>query len=123
MINSTEYISLLKSAREIMPILSPEVGAFDEDSIFEQFDGARKLYQVISKEFSMYEVYPRHDLKKFYDAVSNLDDFCQLTDIDIKWYFDIEVVIDEYNWSQNKNINPLARFYYRSIEISKLIKF
>ena len=123
MINSSEYISILKSAREVMPILSPEVGAFDEDSIFEQFDGARKLFQTISKEFSMYEVYPRHDLKKFYDAVANLDDFCQLTDVEIKWYFDLEVAMDEHSWSVDKNVNPLARFYYRGIEISKLIKF
>jgi hypothetical protein len=122
MIKAKDYKNMLKACKEVMPLLSQEISSFDEDKVFNQLDEIRKMFKVVETEFACYDIYPRHKLDKYYEVANELEEFTKSTNIEIKWLAELDVVMDETNWATYNKIDVIARFYYREVEITRLIK-
>ncbi len=120
MINTREYIEILKVSREIMPMLSPQIGA-DEELLFNQMLEIRGIYKMMASEFENYKVYPRHSMERFESLKEEFLELLNESIIKAKYHLNL-AILNEDSWSIYKNFNEIAQFYYQDIEITKLIK-
>lgn len=120
MINSPEYIGFCKAAHEIMPKLAPFVRV---DYFYDNLDILRKEHKIIKTEFECFQLYPRHNMAKFHEAVEVMGEFCKKTDVQMIAKFPTDVQFNEDNWSLYRHIKETIRYIYEGIDISKLIDF
>lgn len=122
MIKQSEFTEFLNVSIEILPMLNPVLNNDEREIFFENLAQIRKVAKLIANEFDAYQLYPRYNLGVLYENLEYLNDYSLKTDVDIKYIVDINnIKLTELNWSVYSKIEPLFRFYYKGVEISKLV--
>lgn len=119
MINSREYVSVLKAAHECLTKIEKK-----SDEFYQMLDNMRKQYHIIKKEFECYVLYLRHDTSKLFEAVEFINSYCKEANIKAFWAVPVsKLTFTEDNWSANRKIKQLAHFHYEGVNITNLIDF
>jgi hypothetical protein len=119
MVNSREYVLILKAAHDCLPKIEKK-----SDEFYALLDYMRKQYHIIKKEFECYVLYLRHDTSKLFEAVEFINSYCKEVEIKAFWAVPIsQLTFTEDNWSSNRKIKQLAQFHYNGVNITKLIDF
>lgn len=101
-----------------MPKLSQYVHV---DYFWDNMDLLRKEHRIISEEFTYYTSYPRHDMKRYHEALDLMNEWCKKSDVTMQCVHPAHIELNESNWADFRKIVPVARYWFEGIEITKLL--
>ena len=118
MIKSSEYIHILNACHDIIPKIREFIS---EDYFYSNLNYIRENHNTLNKEFDYFKLYPRADMRLFYDAKESIVEFCKKSDVMVTFSFPENVEFDEKNWADFKGLERIVRYYFKDIEITRLI--
>ena len=123
MITSSEYINLMFHSTHVVPQLMRTI---DSDHVFDllkKADEVRQKHKKIKSEWSQFRNYPRHDTAVLKEAVFIMLELCEKWGIDTMFPFPNNVGLNEGNWEDFRKIEYSGRYFYKGVEITKIIEF